>query len=321
MQPLALRWWRARTGETGGFAISIGSATAAGAYAIARSTTDTGIIGRITGGLITDTRATTAITGLSRPLRPLRLSALLRLPSADRAACRLGYPRHYGYHRPYRVRHGRLLWRRLPPLRRAGGVIAAGTEITNDRARAFGRGSCLTFIAPVRASRAGSASSLPPRRRPAHAAAIRRCGLHLRIPRLTRAIPHRSRAAAPFCPRTLRTPDERRIDRRERRRLVLEFATIRAPVFGPTPGRADGGLVARAIAVARLPGSSAERSERHFGPTPCTVWSSRNHALRIRAEPLESRIMSSRTCVSMASVAASPVDGRFCRVRAEQCTT
>jgi hypothetical protein len=31
--------------------------------------------------------------------------------------------------------------------------------------------------------------------------------------------------------------------------------------------------------------------------------------------------MSSRTCVSMESVAASPREGSFCRVRAEQWTT
>ncbi len=56
-------------------------------------------------------------------------------------------------------------------------------------------------------------------------------------------------------------------------------------------------------------------------PTPCTDCSSRNHSRSASERKPKRRIMSSRTWVSMDSTAASPVGGRFCKVREEQWTT
>ena len=57
-----------------------------------------------------------------------------------------------------------------------------------------------------------------------------------------------------------------------------------------------------------------------LAPTPCTVCSWRNHSRsRSLANP-NNLIWSSRTCVSIDSVAGSPGDGSACSVRAEQCT-
>ena len=56
-------------------------------------------------------------------------------------------------------------------------------------------------------------------------------------------------------------------------------------------------------------------------PTPWTDWSSRNHSRSESERKPNRRIMSSRTWVSMDKTAASPVGGRFWRVREEQWTT
>ena len=80
---------------------------------------------------------------------------------------------------------------------------------------------------------------------------------------------------------------------------------MRSATFGPTPGeRATIALSRIAMAEARSAGLSVPSTDSAtLAPTPCTVCSRRNHSRSTSLVKPNSRIWSSRTWVSIDSVA------------------
>ena len=71
---------------------------------------------------------------------------------------------------------------------------------------------------------------------------------------------------------------------------------------------------------ADLASAIAMRDKAMVARTPCTVCSRRNHSRSTSVRKPNNLIWSSRTYVSIDSVAGWPVPGNSCSVRAEQCT-